>query len=100
MVAPGLDEYAALSVIAFYLTYKLYSFVTALGLFITVAALAVMGRKSDIDMLSCLRKDLLEKTGSSCPSPNILTGNAFEYEKGLHVLDERFIAAYGKTYGW
>ncbi|VDP56727.1 unnamed protein product [Heligmosomoides polygyrus] len=39
------------------------------------------------------------KQGVPGPVPGILTGNATDYEKGLHTLDERWIGKYGKTYG-
>ncbi|WKY06290.1 hypothetical protein Q1695_006466 [Nippostrongylus brasiliensis] len=39
------------------------------------------------------------RQGVPGPKPRLFTGNTRDYAAGLHTLDERWIAMYGKTYG-
>ncbi|EPB73155.1 unspecific monooxygenase [Ancylostoma ceylanicum] len=91
MVALGQGEVAALIFAVFYLIFKLHSLILASILLCVFAALA----------LSYLAygKTYWRRQGVPGPVPHIFTGNAREYEKGLHTLDERWVPEYGKTYG-
>ncbi|PIO64224.1 hypothetical protein TELCIR_14155, partial [Teladorsagia circumcincta] len=39
------------------------------------------------------------RQGVPGPKPSVFTGNTADYEKGLHTIDEKWIAEYGNTYG-
>ncbi|RCN44232.1 unspecific monooxygenase [Ancylostoma caninum] len=91
MVVLGQGEVAALICAVFYLIYKLHSLIFASVVLCVFAAVA----------LSYLAhgKNYWKRQGIPGPTPYIFTGNAREYEKGLHTLEERWIPEYGKTYG-
>ncbi|KHJ98074.1 hypothetical protein OESDEN_01935 [Oesophagostomum dentatum] len=91
MAALGLGEVAALLCTVFYLIYKLHSLVVATTLFGILMFIALS--------YLAYEKTYWKRQGVPGPPPSLLTGNAYEYEKGLHTLEERYIAQYGSTYG-
>ncbi|KJH42114.1 unspecific monooxygenase [Dictyocaulus viviparus] len=87
----GLGEIILFFIILFYFVYESYSFLLAVILVITV--------------FGCLlwylfyEKHYWLRQGVPGPKPHLFTGNAKDYENGLHTLDEKWISEYGKTYG-
>ncbi|KAK6750915.1 hypothetical protein RB195_002716 [Necator americanus] len=91
MLVLGLGEVAALLCAVLYFVYKFYSITLAFSLLCLFLGVSFS--------YLAYGKTYWRRQAIPGPAANILTGNAKEYAKGLHTIDERWIAKYGKTYG-